>query len=294
MKVSKKLVAVIYVLIMVVTVGFTFSFTVTAVHRPSMVPLGTKVSVRASSDLLWILPGKRELDPEVFGTPDAPKMVHKLPIRARNVSEEGNTFTTTKAPTPFSNKVAEVQGKISIEVDDRSPLDAPDSLDKASLTASFTGPEGINEYRVELEKVIPVGPDHQFFGGVGTDVYMHGSTGIGEPLMPAVWSYVTLWGYGKIYMNGELVGDKRLIHSMVTPKVRNEEDELTFEQSDILRELNVHLILPPTRIVDGKPTNSPVPTGYTLPNGNKQPFLHVNFYEVSIHGSRFLPDKISL
>ena len=294
MNIGKKLDAGIYVLILVVAIGFTLPFTVTAAHRPSMVPLGTKISVRASSNVLWILPGKRELDPEVFGTPDAPKMVEELPINARTVSEDGNTFTTTKEPTPFSNKVAEVGGEISIEVDDRSPLDNPDSLDKANLTASFTGPEGVNEYRVELEKVIPVGPEHQFFGGVGTDVYMHGSTGIGEPLMPAVWSYVTLWGYGKVYRNGKLVGEKRLIHSMVTPKVRNEEDELTFEQSDDLRDLNVHLILPPTKIVDGKPTDSPVPTGYILPNGNKQPFLHVNFYEVSIHGNRFLPDKISL
>ena len=261
-----------------------------ATHRASMVPLGTRVSVQASSNVLWVLPGKRELDPDVFGTPDKPKMLGALPVEGRSVSKDGESFTTTAGPTPFSDKVEPVKGEITLQVDDRTPVDDPNSLDKADLTAVFTGPEGMNEYKVELEKLIPVGPDHQFFGGAGTDIYMHGATGIGNPLMPPVWSYVTLWGYGDVYRNGERVGEKRLIHSMVTPKVRNDDKELMFSQRDDLRELNVHLILPPTKIVNGKPVESPVPTGYKLPNGNEQPFFHVNFYGVNIHGNRFLLD----
>jgi len=280
----------IYTVLIALALGLGLSIPAAATHRASLVPLGTKISVQASSNVLWILPGKRELDPKVFGTPDKPKMLESLPLNQRTVSEDGESFTTTKGPTPFSDKAKPVRGEITIQVDDRTPVDDPNSLDKAQLTAVFTGPEGINEYKVELKHIIPVGPDHQFFGGVGTDIYMHGSTGIGEPLMPPVWSYVTLWGYGDVYRNGDKVGEKRLIHSMVTPKVRNEDDELLFSQRDNLRELNVHLILPPVKIVDGEPMDSPVPTGFTLPNGNEQPFFHVNFYGVNIHGSRFLLD----
>ena len=281
----------IYSVLIALILGLGLSLSVAAAHRSSLVPLGTKISVQASSDVLWILPGKRELDPKVFGTPDKPAMLDELPLEERLVSEDGESFTTTAGPTPFSDKVRPVRGEITIQVDDRTPVDDPNSLDKAQLTAVFTGPEGMNEYKVELKQVIPVGPDHPFFGGVGTDIYMHGSTGIGEPLMPPVWSYLTLWGVGDVYRNGDKVGENRLIHSMVTPKVRNENDELLFSQRDDLRELNVHLILPPVKVVDGKPTESPAPTGFTLPNGNVQPFFHVNFYGVNIHGNRFLLDS---
>lgn len=276
-------------ILLALVIGLALFLPATATHRASMLPLGTNISVRARSDVLWILPGKRELDPEVFGTPDNPKMVEMLPLEERMVSEDGESFTTTAGPTPFSDKVAPVEGNINIEVDDRSPVDDPNSFDDAKLSATFSGPKGENDYRVVLRDLIRVGPEHQFFGGVGTGVWMHGSTGIGEPLMPAIWSYVTLWGFGDVYRNGEKVGEKRLIHSMVTPKVRNENNELMFSQSENIRELNVHLILPPTKIVGGKPTDSPVPTGYMLPNGQEQPFFHVNFYDVEIHGSRFVP-----
>lgn len=57
------------------------------------------------------------------------------------------------------------------------------------MEARFDGPKGENTYRVELEQLIPVGPHHQFFGGAGTNIWMHGSTGIGEPFMPATFSY---------------------------------------------------------------------------------------------------------
>ena len=281
-----------YTILLTLVLGLLLTVPVSAAHRYSTVPLGTSISVEASSDVLWILPGPRELDPEVFGTPDNPKMLEELPLDARLTSEDGESFTTTAIPTAFSDNVAEVEGEITVLVDDRTPLDNPKSSYEARITAKFKGPNGTNEYKVVLQKLLPVGPDHQFFGGVGTDIYMHGSTGIGNPLMPPVWSYVTLWGIGDLYLNGDKVGENRLIHSMVTPKVRNDDNELMFSQSDDIFELNVHLILPPTKIVDGKPMDSPVPTGFTLPNGDNQPFLHVNFYGVNIHGSRYLIDRL--
>ncbi len=277
---------------LVLLIGLFFALPVSATHSASSVPMGTRTTVEASSDVIWILPGKRDLDPEVFGTPDQPAMLEELPLEERMVSEDGESFTTTKGPTAFSDKVKSIQGNITLAVDDRSPVDGPNSLDEAALTAEFTGPGGMNEYRVVLEDTIPVGPHHQFFGGVGTDVYMHGSTGIGDPLEVPVFAYVTLWGYGKVYRNGEMVGERRLIHSMVTPRVRDEDGTLGFSQGDDLRELSVHLVLPPTKVTKEGPMEDPAPTGFELPNGNEQPFFHVNFREVNIHGNRFLLDKI--
>ncbi len=279
-------------LILVAVFGLLFATPVSATHSPSTIPLGTSITAEASSDVIWIFPGKRKLDPEVFGTPDKPAMLEQLPMKERMVSEDGESFTTTKGATAFSDKVKSIDGSIKISVDDRTPLDNPNSLDKANLEARFTGPKGENDYRVVLEELIPVGPDHQFFGGAGTDVYMHGSTGIGSPLEVPVFAYVTLWGYGKVYRNGEIVGEKRLIHSMVTPRVRDRDGTLGFSQGKDLSELSVHLVLPPTKIVDGKPMDDPTPTGFKLPNGIEQPFFHVNFRDVNIHGDRFLLNKI--
>ncbi len=283
----------LFTLMVAVIMALFLSLPVSATHRASSVPLGTNITIEASSDVIWIFPGKRELDPEVFGTPDEPAMLEQLPMEERMVSEDGKSFTMTKGPTAFSDKVESVSGQIRIAVDDRTPLDNPNSLDQADLIAEFTDPKGMNEYKVELEELINVGPDHQFFGGVGTDVYMHGSTGIGSPLEVSVFAYVTLWGYGNVYRNGEMVGENRLIHSMVTPRVRDEDGTLGFSQGEDLMELSVHLVLPPTKIVNGKPMENPTPTGFELPNGQEQPFFHVNFRNVNIHGNRFLLDDIT-
>ena len=247
-----------------------------------------KTIVTASGEGLWIYPGLRELNPEVFGTPDEPKMIEALPLRMRKVSEDGESFTTTKKPGPFSNKVAPSEGELSMTVWDRTPLDDKNSRDEANLEAEFEDPSGEHTYRVVLQKLIPVGPHHQFFGGAATNVYMHGSTGIGEPFMPATWSYVTLWGFGDFYRNGEMLDEKRLIHVMITPKMRNESNKLSFGIAD-RDKLEIHFIMPNTKIMHGHPEESPLPTKLMLPNGKEQPFIHFNFYgNINVEGNKYL------
>ncbi len=247
---------------------------------------GTEVTVNAKDDVIWMLPGKRALDPEVFGTPDNPLKTNLLPLEMRGVSEDGKSFTTT-APGPFSNNVKKITGEISLSIKDITPTDSPASKDDATLVATFTDPSGKNTYRVVLERLIPVGPEHQFFGGVGTDVYMHGTTEIGTPLMPSMFSYVTLWGYGDLYVNDQLVDSKRVIHLMVTERLRDDNLNLGFDPAKP-SELEIHLIMPPSKVTPNGPVDSPVPTGFVLPNGVEQPFIHVNFYGVSIEGDRFV------
>jgi len=248
----------------------------------------TTVNVTASGEGLWIFPGPRKLDPEVFGTPDQPKMLEALPLEERKVSEDGESFTTTKNPGPFSNKVAPSEGELSLTIWDRTELDSMNSQDEAELEATFEDPSGKNSYRVVLQKLIPVGPHHQFFGGAATNVYMHGSTGIGEPFMPATWSYVTLWGFGDFYRNGEKLDDRRLIHVMLTPRMRSEDNELGFGIAN-MEELEIHFIMPPTRVEHGHPETKPLPTKLELPNGKEQPFIHFNFYgNIQVEENKYL------
>ena len=264
----------------------------TLVFGASLAGLGamdeTKTTVTASGEGLWIYPGLRKLNPEVFGTPEQPKMVEQLPLNARKVSEDGKSFTTTNSPGPFSNKVAASEGELSLTIWDKTELDSKKSEDKADLEATFKDPSGKNTYRVVLQKLIPVGPHHQFFGGAATNVYMHGSTGVGEPLMPATWSYVTLWGFGDFYRNGEKLDERRLIHVMVTPKMRSEENELGFGIANNDK-LEIHFIMPPTKIKQGHPETKPLPTKLLLPNGKEQPFVHFNFYgNIEVEENKYL------
>lgn len=78
---------------------------------PGLVAGGIR-RVEASSvgtDVRWILPGLRALDPAIFGTPDQPLGFEPdtgLPLEMRLVSEDGTAYTTTAGPTPFSDNFA--------------------------------------------------------------------------------------------------------------------------------------------------------------------------------------------
>ncbi len=250
---------------------------------------GRKISVEASGEGIWMMPGLRELDPHIFGTPQNPDHTQLLPVEQRMVSADGTRFTTTAMPGPFSNNIAEIDnGHFNLYAEDNTLLDHPDSEDQAELEAVFYGPMGEKEYRVTLDTILPVGPEHNFFGGVGTDVLIHGDSNIGEPLMPKLWNYTTAWGLGELYIDGEMVDSNRLIHLMVSQRVRDENFQLGLNVA-MPNQLEIHLILPPTKVEEGAVFDNPVPTGVMLPNGEEQPFIHVNFYEnIEVTGNRFL------
>ena len=183
--------------------------------------------------------------------------------------------------TPFSNNTKSIPGSFDLTVKDVTPLDDPNSLDEATLESNFTDPMGITKYHIKLENLIKVGPDHPFFGGVGLNVLMHGMTEIGTPLMPTSLSYITLWGFGDLYINGTLKDSKRLIHVMVTQRLRDNDLNLGTQPFD-KDSLEIHLILPNTKVTPTGPITDPVPTEFVLPNGMTQPFFHVNFYNIQV------------
>ena len=258
---------------------------VTLATPPGDLFKASTISVSATAtqpnESIWMLPGPRSLDPNVFGTPDNPLKTNWLPDSMRNRTSDNSTYTTTADMTPFSNKTKSITGSFSMTINDETLLDNPNSKDTATLETNFTDPSGNTDYYVKLEKLIPVGPDHPFFGGVGRNVLMHGFTEIGTPLMPTSVSYITLWGFGDLYINGSLTDSKRMIHVMVSQRVRTDNFELGFGVYDE-NQLEIHVILPNTKITSTGPIDDPVPTGFKLPNGMTQPFFHVNFYNIQV------------
>ncbi len=248
----------------------------------------TKVTVRAKGDVRWILPGQRELDPFVFGTPAQPLGFEQpgvigVPVEGRLLSEDGNSFTTTAAPGPFSDNWAAVTGRSRFRAVDVTALGGPGSRDKVRGSFNCTSPDGLHKYRVKLRSVLPDLPDHENFGGVGLNVAQHGRTGIGTKLMPQVLTYVTFWAVADLYHDGELVAPNQFVHYMLTDQVRDIDGDysLGWDNDVSVGDLQAHLILPPVEVTPDGPVPRPVPTGFELPNGVEQPFMHIMFEDIT-------------
>jgi hypothetical protein len=247
-------------------------------------------------DVRWILPGPRALDPAIFGTPGAEKGLDLLPIAKRADTPGGYFFSmdgVNPAPTPFSNNSAIITGEAEVKVKDVTALSGSSTKDKVNAKFTFTNPAG-DEYKVVIKEALPEIPDHENFGGVGINALQHGATGIGTPLMPQLMAYVAFWGKADLYVNGELqngvdengnpVG-MRFAHFMLSERVRSTDGDYTLafdDQVDSDGTWQAHLILPNVGLTSDGPVTSPVPTGFTLPNGVEQPFMHIMFDSIKV------------
>lgn len=240
---------------------------------------------KGSGDVRWILPGKRPLDPKVFGTPQAPLGFEPdvgVPINQRLTNVAGTAWTTTRGPTPFSDNFAAVTGHYYYKVIDITLDDTPLSRDKVAFTASFTSPDSVNTYKVTVNQVIPVGPSHTFFGGVGTNVTIHGMTGIGSKLVPTISNQVVFWGVGSFEVNGSLIASNRVVHLMTSCNSRDVDYKLLFDDGVDCGSTHTHVVLSNVEITPTGPEQSPLPSGFILPNGVEQPFIHLMFENIRI------------
>lgn len=229
----------------------------------------------------WVMPGPRQLSPDVFGTaaapratlrpklqaakqavaagkmpPAVPEALRKLPIlvgvpvKARSQHSDGSYWLDK--PTPFGDQGRIIQGSFTAHYVDQVNNDPsgppPATPDKAKMEATFTDPQGHN-YRVVLKKVLkPPFPGYRTQGGVMIDSYHHGPTGTGSPLMPKVKTYAAFWGMGDVYIDNELANENAVIHMMTTEVVRNRDYQLA---------LNSEMPLAPDqRLVKGQATHT--------------------------------------
>jgi hypothetical protein len=166
---------------------------------------------------------------------------------------------------------------------DRTAVASSSTRDEIGAEFEFTSPDGEHSYRVVMNRALPQIPDHENFGGVGLNVVQHGRTGIGTKLEPQAMAFITFWGVASLYRDGELVADDRFVHFMVTERVRDPQGDysLGFDDDVIHNEVQGHLILPPVAVTADGPIARPVETGFELPNGQDQPFIHVMFENIT-------------
>ncbi|NIR15972.1 hypothetical protein GWN63_03935 [Candidatus Bathyarchaeota archaeon] len=227
----------------------------------------------------WILPGLRELDPEIFGNVSYPFGFEEdigVPIGARLTDGAGH-FTTTSFPTPFSDNYEQVMGSFKTKMMDRTPIDDPHSGDSAEGEFEWTDPAG-NAYYIKVKHVIPEGPAHTFLGGVVIDDYLHGKSSIGTRLMPTVYTYGAFWAIGEYYINGDLRNGMQIFHVMITENVRDEDYELMIDSELTHTGVDTHVMLPP----------GVTETEYELMPDMTQPFVHVMFENTKLQGAKIL------
>lgn len=251
--------------------------------------LGGPISVQISQNGGPVhvgLPSKRQLDPDVFGTPMMPRDFGGPPI-AEGVppmlrGKKNGAYTTTTKKTPFGDKYTTLRdGQLSLQSVDATATDAAVTDDTVHMTASWKDAKG-NTYQVTCAKVEPYGSDHPTFGGVVTNTLMHGFTRIGTPLEPTQFAYYAFWGKGDVSKNGKVLDTGRLIHGMLTEDVRTKGYRLASDSQVNPNKIMFHLIIPPMK--NGK--KDPVKTGFTLPNGKLLPFWHVMFQQLNIQAER--------
>ncbi len=254
-------------------------------------PIRIEISQK-SGGVFVALPDNRKLDPRIFGTPEAPRAfegtpgITGVPVMAREVKD--GAYTTMKMKSPFGDKyIVMANGKLSIKAVDATATDAAVTKDQVQLEASWQDKDG-NTYTVKCNKVAAHGLEFPTFGGVATNLILHGFTGLGTPLMPSEYTYFAFWGMGMVSKNGKVLDQPRLVHGMLTEYVRGDGYRLDFDKDVSPGRRQFHLMVAPFKpdMENMTYTKSPVKTGFKLPNGMMLPFWHVMFENLEINASR--------
>ncbi len=229
----------------------------------------TVTVVQERGSTRWPLPGPRQLDPAVFGTPEhplgwesAPFPLVGIPLSMR---QENNVhYTIVDHATPFSDWMMAGVGDLRMTVTDRTAIDGATTQDTVDFEATFQSPDKAHDYRVVAKTPLPHGKFFPTFGGVVTDHLMHGSTGIGTKLMPTEYAYVSFWAKGQVFVDGKLTNDDQLIHVMLTEFVRGDRNKLQFDGGVGASGTGqvLHLMVPPYRIGPNGPEPAPLRSGY--------------------------------
>ena len=218
----------------------------------------------------WTLPGPRDLDPAVFGSPDHPLGWEQNPFPLVGIplsmrQQKDGKYTIADHATAFGDWMEGGRGSLRMKVTDLTAIDGMTTQDKVEFEATFQSPDKAHDYRVVANMPLPHGKFFPTFGGVATDHLMHGATGIGSKLMPSQYVYVAFWAKGQIYVDGKLTHEDQLVHVMIGEFVRGDNAELQFDGGvggggtggKVL-----HLMVPPYRIGAKGPEKSPIKSGY--------------------------------
>lgn len=274
-----------------------------ALQENGSIDLDVHVTQEEGKAVNWVLPGPRRLSEQVFGTPENPMMGDDLiqhlenqrpelesildemplpfavPEEMRETNEDGTEYTITSVPTPFGDEHESTSGHLDLTYKDRRPWQGMQrASDEIELDVEFEDPAG-NAYTLEVDHL-----EDRMFGGVLNGGVIHGTTGIGSPLMTRMYNYGSFWGVGELVMNeGEETWENREIHFMTTQMVRDENYALMLDENMppdnpyLGRMHHTHGIVPPVEITEEGPRFDPLDVPFPPDAEQGQPFIHIMY-----------------
>lgn len=216
------------------------------------------------------------------------------PENLRATNADGTRYTRTKMPLPFSDNAVgsdenpNVDGKLDLAYVDHQGFEGHgDEEDQIEFDVWFTDPAG-NRYGIDVKHLEHHDGAHLHGRGVMTGAYLHGTTGVGTPLMPTQFAFGSFWGVGDVSINGNEPIEQntdRLVHFMTTQVVRTVDYTIAIDPELPLgvdgnpdaylgQTTHTHGILPPVRMTDDGPRKVALASAFELPNGMTQPFAH--------------------
>jgi hypothetical protein len=168
-------------------------------------------------------------------------------------------------------------------------------VDKSGATAkaefNFTDPTGKIKYGVILKNISSVAEYMQ------VDDFFYGNSSNYGFMEPVAYTYSAVWGVGEFYVNGTLVNDNRIIRVMASERVNSSDNEgykLLSDKELPQKGIETHLFLPDlVAAKNGTMDMQPVPTNYTLPDGQNQSFINVIFENCRLEGHRLFFNNTS-
>jgi hypothetical protein len=275
----------------------------TALQDDGSIDLDVHVTQEEGKAVNWVLPGPRRLSEQVFGTPENPMMgddliqhlknqqpeleplldemplPYAVPEEMRETNEDGTEYTITSVPTPFGDEHEPTEGYLDLVYKDRQPgVGMQRAADEIDLDIAFTDPAG-NVYTLEMDHLL-----NNMFGGVLNGGSIHGTTGIGSPLMTQLYNYGAFWGVGTLVMNdGEQTWENREIHVMTTQMMRDENYALMLDENMppdnpyLGRMHHTHGIIPPVESTEEGLRFDPLDIPFPPDADQGQPFIHIMF-----------------
>jgi hypothetical protein len=189
-----------------------------------------------------------------------------------------------KEPVPFSGNSTRVNGTCYLNLTDMDPMDVNQSDNTSKAEFNFTDPTGNIKYGVILKNIVHIA---EF---ISTECYTNVNSSIDECTESTAYAYGAVWGVGELYVNDTLVNDNRVIRIMASERVNNSDKEgyeLLFDKELPHKGIETRLLLPDMVVTENETVEKqPVPTYYTLPDGQNQSFINVIFMDCQLEGQK--------
>jgi hypothetical protein len=149
-----------------------------------------------------------------------PQQADAKPRGLHAAASASGTAHRVVGPNPVNfRSVQPAQGSISLKVvEGGNRWSHVQGRDWVELSADFVAADG--RYRVVADKVMPRHPLGLYttWNGVALNHDMHGETGIGTAKLPLMKPEISLYGWGRVWRNGQLIASMAPVHAMVSTK----------------------------------------------------------------------------